>query len=162
MLLQIIPLAAEESRYQLPLRGRGRQALDYTKKEIFALGCGIYEIIAWKAPFPEMTEEQIEERYAKEEFPDTEGLLVGDIIRACWTEKFEAAADVEIALREKLMDLRQELVDGMDCLNVSNDETCLIHDDKLLPKINKGYAVFKRTLYNIFTLLYNQLRRFYM
>ena len=107
-------LAAEESRYQLPLRGRGWEALDYTKKDIFALGCGIYEIIAWKAPFPEMTEEQIEEKYANEEFPDTEGLLVGDIIRACWNEKFEAAADVEIAVREKLMDLGQQLVDGVD------------------------------------------------
>ena len=112
------PLAAEESRYQLPLRGRGWEALDYTKKEIFALGCGIYEIMAWKAPFPEMTEEQVEKKYTNEEFPDTEGLLVEDVIRACWNEKFEAVADVEIALREKLMDLEQELVDGMDCLNV--------------------------------------------
>ena len=107
------PLAAEESRYQLPLRGKVWEALDYTKKEIFALGCGIYEVRAWKVPFPEMTEEQIEEKYANEEFPDTEGLLAGDIIRACWNEKFEAAEDVEIALREKLMDLGQELVDGV-------------------------------------------------
>lgn len=66
-----------------------------------------------------MTEEQIEEKYANEEFPDTEGLRVGGIIRACWNEKFEAAADVEIALREKLMDLGQELI------NVGSDEARL-------------------------------------
>jgi serine/threonine protein kinase len=40
------PLAAEEARYQLPLRGRGWEELDYKKREIFALGCGIYEIMA--------------------------------------------------------------------------------------------------------------------
>jgi serine/threonine protein kinase len=108
------PLAGEEIRYQLPLRGRKWEVLDYTKREIFALGCGIYEIMAWKAPFPEMTEEQVRKKYANEEFPDTDGLLVGDVIRACWNEKFEAAADVEIALREKLVDLGEELVNGMD------------------------------------------------
>jgi hypothetical protein len=31
-----------------------------------------------------------------EEFPDTDGLPVGDIIRACWNEEFEAAADVRL------------------------------------------------------------------
>jgi hypothetical protein len=97
------PLVGEETRYQLPLRGRDSEAVDYTKTEIFALGCGIYEIMAWKAPFPGMKEEQISEKYAREEFPGTDGLLVGDIIRACWNEEFEAAADVEIALREKLV-----------------------------------------------------------
>jgi hypothetical protein len=47
------------------------------------LDYGIYEILAWKAPFPELTEVEIEEKYANEEFPDTKGLLGGDIIRAC-------------------------------------------------------------------------------
>jgi serine/threonine protein kinase len=40
------PLAGEESRYQIPLRGREWEEVDCTKREIFALGCGIYEIIA--------------------------------------------------------------------------------------------------------------------
>ncbi|KAH6720359.1 kinase-like domain-containing protein [Leptodontidium sp. MPI-SDFR-AT-0119] len=102
------PLAGEETRYQLPLRGRDWESVDDAKKEIFALGCGIYEIMAWKAPFSEMTDEQVIENYANEEFPDTNGLLVGNIIHACWNEKFEAAADVEIALREKLVDTWEE------------------------------------------------------
>jgi serine/threonine protein kinase len=101
------PLAAEEARYQLPLRGRKWEELDYTKREIFALGCGIFEIMAWRAPFPGMTEDEINEKYSNEEFPDTDGLLAGDIIRACWNEKFNMAADVEIALRQKLVDLRK-------------------------------------------------------
>ncbi|KAG4433686.1 hypothetical protein IFR05_010825 [Cadophora sp. M221] len=102
------PLAGEEIRYQLPLRGRGWESVDDTKREIFALGRGIYEIMAWKASFQEMTEAQVVEKYANEEFPDTDGLLVGNIIRACWNENFEVAADVEIALREKLVDTWEE------------------------------------------------------
>jgi hypothetical protein len=137
----------------------GWEALDYTKWEIFTLGCSIYEIIAWKAPFTKLTEEQIKEKYANEEFPETEGLLVGDVIRACWNEKFETAVDVEIALREKFMDLTQELVDGMDCLNVGSDEACLVHNDKPLPKISAEYAGFKVTLHNIFTHPCNRLGR---
>jgi serine/threonine protein kinase len=100
------PLGAEEVRYELPLRGRVWQARDYTKRELFALGCAIYEIMAWKMPFAEMTEAQTEKNYADEVFPDTDGLLVGDIIRACWNEEFETARDVERALRKQLEDTR--------------------------------------------------------
>jgi serine/threonine protein kinase len=39
-------LAGEESCYQIPLRGREWEEVDCTKREIFALGCGIYEIMA--------------------------------------------------------------------------------------------------------------------
>ncbi|KAH7354606.1 putative serine-threonine protein kinase [Rhexocercosporidium sp. MPI-PUGE-AT-0058] len=97
------PLGAEEVRYELPLRGRARQARDYTKRELFALGCAINEIMAWKMPFAELTEAQTEKNYANEVFPDTNGLLVGDVIRACWNEEFETAKDVERALREQDM-----------------------------------------------------------
>ena len=76
------------------LRGREWESLDYTKREIFALGCGIYDIVAWKALFPKMAEEQIGKKHANEEFPDTNGLLVRDVIRACWNEKFDTVADV--------------------------------------------------------------------
>jgi serine/threonine protein kinase len=57
------PLIGEETRYQLPLRGREWEDMDDTKREIFALGCGIYGIIALKAPFLDLTEEEVLERY---------------------------------------------------------------------------------------------------
>ncbi|KAH7317624.1 kinase-like domain-containing protein [Rhexocercosporidium sp. MPI-PUGE-AT-0058] len=91
------------TRYQLPLRGRDWESVDDTKREIFALGCGIYEIMAWKAPFSELIEEQVVEKYANKKFPATDSLLVGNVIHACWNEKLEAAVDVEMALREKLV-----------------------------------------------------------
>ncbi|PBP18887.1 hypothetical protein BUE80_DR010390 [Diplocarpon rosae] len=96
------PLGAEEVRYELPLRGRVWEARDYTKRELFALGCAIYEIMAWKKPFAELTEAETEKNYANEVFPNTDKLLVGDVIRACWREEFESAKDVERALGERL------------------------------------------------------------
>jgi hypothetical protein len=61
-----------------------------------------------------MTEEQVCKKYANKEFLNTDGLLVGDVICTCWNEKFEAATDVEIALRKKLVDLKEELVNSID------------------------------------------------
>ncbi|KAH9224965.1 kinase-like domain-containing protein, partial [Leptodontidium sp. 2 PMI_412] len=95
------PLGAEEVRYELPLRGREWVARDYTKREIFALGCAIYEIMMWTKPFAEITNDEVDENYANEVFPDTNGLLVGDIIRACWKEEFATVKDVESALRQQ-------------------------------------------------------------
>jgi len=60
---------------------------------------------------------------------------VGDVIRAYSNEKFEA---VEITLREKFMDLRQELADDMDCLNVGGDEAFLVRNDKTTTKDQHG------------------------
>jgi serine/threonine protein kinase len=98
------PVGAEEVRYELPLRGREWEARDYIKRELFALGCAIYEIMAWKMPFAGITEDKTAKNYAIEVFPDTAGLLVGDVIRACWNEEFETAKDVGMALSEKLSD----------------------------------------------------------
>ena len=77
------PLGAEDVRYELPLRRRVWRARDCTKRELFALGCAIDDIMAWKALFAELTEAQTEQNYANDIFQDTDGLLGGDVIRAC-------------------------------------------------------------------------------
>ena len=92
-----------------------------------------------------MTERQIEEKYANEEFPDTEGLLVGDVIRTCWNKKFMTAAAMEMALRERLIEFGQEHIGGTDCLNIRGDEACLVYNDK--QKIGEEYTGFKITLH---------------
>jgi hypothetical protein len=81
--------------------------------------------------------------YANEEFPDTGGLLVEGVIRACWNEKFKASAGVGIALREKLVDRGQELL----------NEAHLNHYSKTLPKLNEEYAGLKLNLHNFSSLL---------
>ncbi len=96
------PLGAEEVRYELPLRGREWAEREYIKRELFALGCGIYEIMAWKMPFAELTVAEVDYNYRREVFPDVGGLLAGDDIRGCWMEKFETADAVEAASKEGL------------------------------------------------------------
>jgi serine/threonine protein kinase len=90
----------EEIRYELPLRGRVFEDRPYIKRELFALGSAIYEIMAWEMPFEELGTDDVEKKYAAEEFPDVTCVLAGDIIRDCWDEKFETAEDIEGAIRK--------------------------------------------------------------
>lgn len=57
--------------------------------------------MVWKMLFAEMTEGQTEKTYASEVlFPDVDGLLVGDGIRACWSEEFETTKGSGKSLKE--------------------------------------------------------------
>ncbi|KAH6714571.1 kinase-like domain-containing protein [Leptodontidium sp. MPI-SDFR-AT-0119] len=96
----------EEIRYELPLRGRAFEDRPYIKRELFALGSAIYEIMAWEMPFEELGTDDVEKKYAAEEFPDVTCVLAGDIIRDCWDEKFDTAEDIEGAI-QKLQQKRQ-------------------------------------------------------
>ena len=61
--------------------------------------------MAWEPPFKGLSEEEVEERYSREEFPSLDGLPAGDVIQRCWEEDFQAAADVGAALRRELRGL---------------------------------------------------------
>lgn len=89
----------EEIRYELPLRGRAFEHRPSIKRELFALGSAIYEIMAWEMPFEDLETDDVEKKYAAEVFPDVTRLLAGDVIRDCWTEKFDTSRDVEEAIR---------------------------------------------------------------
>ncbi len=93
------PYGAEEPWYELPLRGRLWEKRPYVKRELFALGCGIYEIMAWGKPFEELNEREVEARFAREEFPDITAIFGEGVIRKCWREMFETAEDVKVALQ---------------------------------------------------------------
>jgi serine/threonine protein kinase len=88
----------EEIRYELPLRGRVFAERPYVKRELFALGSAIYEIMAWKQPFEGLEDDDVKKKYAAEEFPDVAYLLARNIVHNCWSEKFDTAKEVEEAL----------------------------------------------------------------
>lgn len=90
----------EEIRYELPLRGGYFDERPYIKRELFALGSAIYEIMAWKLLFEDLKTDEIERKCASKEYTDVSGLLAGDIIRDCWNEQFDTAIDVDNALRK--------------------------------------------------------------
>jgi hypothetical protein len=64
------------------------------KRELFALGSAIYEIMAWERPFQELEDDEVELRYAREEFPSLRGNIAGPVIKKCWNEEFESAEEV--------------------------------------------------------------------
>jgi serine/threonine protein kinase len=99
----------EEIRYELPLRGRAFEHRPSIKRELFALGSAIYEIMAWEMPFEALETDDVEKKYAAEEFPDVTRLLAGDIIRDCWAEKFDTSRDVEEAIRKLQQKLESDL-----------------------------------------------------
>ena len=83
-----------EGRYTLPPRGREYNDVDKMKRELFALGCAIYEITAWQAPFSNLTSCEAENNYKREEFPDLDGNFARDIIWSCWSEKVRTVDEV--------------------------------------------------------------------
>lgn len=53
--------------------------------DIFALGSTLYEIVKGSSPYQEFSEEDIEARYYRGEFPETKSLgPIGDVILQCW------------------------------------------------------------------------------
>jgi serine/threonine protein kinase len=92
----------EEIQYELPCRGRDFDDRPGIKRELFALGSAIYEIMAWMRPFRDLTDEEVEVRYARDEFPSLDGIAAGQTIWNCWNETYENADEVVILLREQL------------------------------------------------------------
>lgn len=89
----------EEMRYELPCRGREFRDRPVMKRELFALGSAIYEIMAWNRPFPALQDEEVEERYAQDEFPSLDGITTSLTIRNCWNEVYETADEVVASLK---------------------------------------------------------------
>lgn len=86
------PLVEEEDRYRIsPWSPR-----NYTT-DLFALGCLIYEISTGERPYNEIDDcdyEEIERRYAAQQFPKIEGLSYQNIIFKCWTGQYASVAAV--------------------------------------------------------------------
>lgn len=104
---------AEEIRYELPLRGRRWEERPFVKREPFALGSAIYETMAWKMPYDTLQDDEVERKYAEENFPDIKDLLVGSVIRDCWNERLKRAEDVGCALEAFATTLKA--VNGVKC-----------------------------------------------
>lgn len=63
------------------------------KGDLFALGSLLYQIVTGKPPYSGLTDRQIEDRYAKGEFPVTDTLgVIGNVIRGRWEGKYDNAS----------------------------------------------------------------------
>ncbi|CAK7226770.1 hypothetical protein SCUCBS95973_006310 [Sporothrix curviconia] len=84
----------EEMQYELPCRGRVLGETPVLECEIFALGSAIYEIMAWARPFQGLSNDEVEQRYAREEFSSLDGIAVAGIIDKCWHEQYGSIQEV--------------------------------------------------------------------
>ena len=104
-----------ETRYEMSLRNKEPRAKTRMSREIFALGCAVYEIMEWKVPYSGDLENDIEwrmplcldledavlERIGLGDLPViSEDNQAGNVIRECWgkeldTDKFSAKTVVE-------------------------------------------------------------------
>ncbi|RKU42427.1 hypothetical protein DL546_006022 [Coniochaeta pulveracea] len=88
---------AEEAQYELPCRGREVDERPTVKRELFALGSCMYEIMAWKRPFQGLRDGEVTERYERGEFPSLDGipLTVAQAIWSCWHDVYDCADQVK-------------------------------------------------------------------
>ena len=69
--------------------------------EIFALGTALYELSTASSPYPDLPSNtrSIENLYAVKRFPDTEGLLLGEVVKKCWAGGYRTVDDVHADVR---------------------------------------------------------------
>lgn len=65
------------------LYGNIRQFIRDHKDAPPSLGSATYEIISWEEPFAGLEDDDVEKKFASEEFPDLASLLAGSIVHGC-------------------------------------------------------------------------------
>lgn len=83
--------AMESARYFLP-----RAAISPPNEvtDMFALGTLMYTIMVGIEPYLGLSEGEVEERYRKQEFPNTDDIVCGKMIYRCWNREYTNANEV--------------------------------------------------------------------
>ena len=118
------PFVEEEDRYRMsPWTARSKMT------DIFALGCLIYEISTGLRPYHEIDDEhyeEIERRYAAQEFPCLDGIRYQDIIYKCWTSQYAGVDQI-------VQDISSCIEGGEAGRDASSSETGISHHLICLP-----------------------------
>ncbi|DAA75183.1 TPA_exp: Uncharacterized protein A8136_1934 [Trichophyton benhamiae CBS 112371] len=104
-------LPETRSTHPCLIRTKGPMPLEPTvKTELFSIGTVLYEMSTIYKPYHDKGDSEVEKLYLKGLFPDTTGLLLGDIIQKCWTEKYNDTKEVI----EDLQQIQPGLNDGTE------------------------------------------------
>lgn len=96
------PLTLESTSYFLPRSMKDPMPCNIST-DLFALGSSIYHIMTRKMPYGEISDhDEVERRGLQKEFPSTDSIPYGSIIRGCWMCYFESAEAVYNALQQEL------------------------------------------------------------
>ncbi|KAM0185550.1 hypothetical protein ACHAPI_012128 [Fusarium lateritium] len=85
-----IAMVCPGSRYAAPDPNWKPGKIPSAGEDIFALGSTIYHIIRGKAPFEDLSDDQVEQNFSNGVFPELDGLPYGDLIALCWQQKVTA------------------------------------------------------------------------
>jgi serine/threonine protein kinase len=94
--------AAESVKSSMPRPNRNYQD---RKTDLFAFGTALYFILTDELPFPDLDvddEDEIRERFVRQDFPPLEKLPGGDVIRNCWTGVYDDASKAMVDLQRWL------------------------------------------------------------
>lgn len=76
------------------------------RTDLFALGSIIYEIENSEQPLKHCNDEEVESRFRNQQFPVTQNMWLGDVVRACWQCKYTSAQLVRQDILEVLNRMR--------------------------------------------------------
>ncbi|RMZ81862.1 hypothetical protein DV738_g1990, partial [Chaetothyriales sp. CBS 135597] len=136
------PLVSEEVRYR-KIEGIAASTQS-TQTELFAIGSLIYEIITGHPPYDDLSDEDVEERYGKQDLPPLENVQYAHIIQKCWTSGYENAEAVAKDIQPKNWNLYRGIDtpwhawNYMGIVNINTSPRCLIFDT---PKSNHERAL---------------------
>jgi len=70
-----------------------------TQSELFALGSMLYEIETTNKPYPDKSEEELEELFKADKYPDTGKLILGKVITNCWMARYKDASKAVVDIQ---------------------------------------------------------------
>ncbi|KAK0865164.1 hypothetical protein LTS02_005480 [Friedmanniomyces endolithicus] len=74
--------------------------------DLFALGSTLYQIMTGRAPYADVSEEAVEERLVRHEFPSLLGIECGDAISKCWRGECLSALEIQDAIEDEIRSKR--------------------------------------------------------
>ena len=80
--------------YRMPLRKGIQDNSAGFLSALFVLGSLLYEVVIGAKPYEELNPEDIQSRYAKNNFPDILSQRLGPIIHGCWMGEYQEVGKV--------------------------------------------------------------------
>lgn len=71
------------------------------ESELFALGSMLYEIETTFQPYHDKNDEELEQLFGADEYPDTSNLVLGEMIRKCWMAHYQDAGELVVDIESR-------------------------------------------------------------
>ncbi|KAK2864966.1 hypothetical protein FQN49_004043 [Arthroderma sp. PD_2] len=71
-----------------------------TQTELFSLESAIFEISTTFKAYEGMSEDELQARYARDEYPETKQLILGNVIQKCWRGGYSNAGEAAAEIRD--------------------------------------------------------------